>query len=337
MGETTGISWCDATFNPWIGCTKISPGCKHCYAETLVTGRMGRQGTWGPKGTRERTTPANWRKPIAWARSMPEQLGRRPRVFCASLADVFEPRPELAPWREELLALVQATPELDWLLLTKRPDVALERFRSGGWELTANLWIGTSIESSEYTWRADALREIPAAIRFISAEPLLGSLFKDRVQLATPGMVTGSTAAQGGEDPGLLDLQTGARQSSPLDLWGIDWVIVGGESGGPKSRPMHPDWAREIRDAILWGDLIPCGDGCCEPQWPRPAFHFKQWGSWSAGYPNDDDGRAKRVKFRDTRDAYMRYTGAAPTSGGRLLDGQEWLEFPTSRMEMIAR
>lgn len=210
MAEQTGISWCDATFNPWVGCSKVSPGCAHCYAETLVTGRMGRAGTWGDDGVRERTSPGLWQKPTHWAALAREgrlpngdenKDGHRPRVFCASLADVFEPRPELEPWRFDLFALIDATPELDWLVLTKRPDHALEwleqwyvehgvrtgKFVSAwssrdglGWGCPQNLWMGVSIENSRHTFRADILRQIPAPVRFISAEPLLGSLFQGR-------------------------------------------------------------------------------------------------------------------------------------------------------------
>src|SRR5262249_52000215 len=134
MAEQTGISWCDATFNPWIGCEKVSPGCAHCYAEELVVrGRLNRPDAWGPGGVRHRTAASTWRHPVRWNRLAAEGRlpdgsenpdGHRPRVFRASLADVFEPRPELAEWRYELFDLIMGTPHLDWLLLTKRPEEA---------------------------------------------------------------------------------------------------------------------------------------------------------------------------------------------------------------------
>jgi protein gp37 len=351
MAEQTGISWTDATFNPWVGCMKVSPGCAHCYAETLVTGRMGRAGTWGEDGTRERTSPSNWKKPLHWNKLALEGLlpngkenpdGHRPRVFCASLADVFEPRAELRRWRYELLELIDATPDLDWLLLTKRPEVAHELYFTGQLALTSNIWLGTSIENSRFTWRADSLREIPAAVRFISAEPLVGSLFP-KIESAT--VLPGSSQEQ---DGGLEERVPGpAVHRAPLDLTDVDWIIVGGESGGRNARPMHPTWVREIRDEVLALDTVP-------DTWPdgsryladglgRPALHFKQWGSWTPDPLGRDikgvwvspDGRMRSEFVADiTGDLpdgsmRMRYAGASPKSGGKFLDGVDWCEFPT--------
>jgi protein gp37 len=148
------------TFNPWLGCTKVSDGCKHCYAETLMDKRFKRV-KWGPAGRRERTSAANWRKPLAWNKEAKEQ-GRRAKVFCASLADVFEDKPdqpEMAEWRDDLFSLIGQTPYLDWLLLTKRPENVhemIERSNShsysdaGMWFYAhSNVWIGTSVETQE--------------------------------------------------------------------------------------------------------------------------------------------------------------------------------------------
>lgn len=390
VAETTGISWCDATFNPWVGCSKVSPGCAHCYAETLVTGsgprQLNRPGTWGADGIRERTSASTWAKPKRWERLAREGLlpdgqqnqdGHRPRVFCASLADVFEARPELDEWRLELFELIAATPNLDWLLLTKRPDVASYWLRSWwetephgvrstnagqldlstgnvivpevvqweamgqewtsrdglGWGCVPNLWIGTSIENSRHTWRANLLREIPAAVRFISAEPLLGSLYRGDWRIRVGGR---------GHEPVTMV----AAGHATLDLTGIDWVIVGGESGGRDARPMHPDWAREIRDAVL-ARAIPEG-GLAHGEHPydygyeRPAFHFKQWGSWVPDGRGEvclsDDGTRydKDDHYicapNESDGTWMRYAGATPKAGGKLLDGDEWCEFPDGSM-----
>jgi protein gp37 len=160
-----------------------------------------------------------------------EEHGRRQRVFCASLADVFEQRPELEPWRVELFDLIARTPSLDWLILTKRPEIARDwRFAYdqvaegplvtrdlSPWGCPPNLWIGTSIENARHTYGADVLREIPATVRFISAEPLLGSL-----------------------------LEASGRRTR-LDLEGIDWLIAGGESG-IHYRPVNVEWIRQLRD-----------------------------------------------------------------------------------------
>lgn len=252
MADKSAIEWTDATFNPWVGCAKVSPGCAHCYAETWAD-RYSDGAVWGDDGVRRRTSAANWRKPLRWAElaaggRLPDGSenvdGHRPRVFCASLADVFEPRPELARWRDDLFDLIHATPELDWLVLTKRPEVAADWSRPMGFQ--AHVWIGTSIENARFNWRADVLRQVPAAVRFISAEPLLGSLLTVR-------------------DFGGVSSRPGGRffeLPEPLDLTGIDWLIAGGESG-PGHRPLDVDHVRELRDACVASGV---------------AFYFKQHG-----------------------------------------------------------
>ena len=163
--ENSKIEWTDHTFNPWIGCAKVSPGCAHCYAETL-NNRMG-WAEWGKGGKRKRTSPANWRKPHQWNASA---NGSRPRVFCASLADWLD---EEVPdeWRDDLLNLIAETPNLDWLLLTKRID------RAVGMELPENVWLGTSSEDqARWDERIPVLMSIPATIHFVSAEPLIGPI-----------------------------------------------------------------------------------------------------------------------------------------------------------------
>lgn len=380
MAEVTGISWCDATFNSWVGCEKVSPGCAHCYAETLVQGRMGRGGTWGATGTREVTSPGNWKKPLAWAKNarlglLPDgsenKDGHRPRIFCASLADVFEERPEVDEARYALFDLIRATPELDWLVLTKRPEFALRWLRGYAkldpgddtfisregiwWGCLRNLWMGVSIENARHTYRADVLREIPAAVRFISAEPLLGSLYdgtlSDRHEREFLAAGRGPEqrarehpAVRRAMDNATRDSLNEPHRKKRLDLNGIDWVIGGGESGGRGSRPMQPDWAREIRDACLSEDYI--GPG--EVDRVGPAFHFKQWGSWSPflmeGNVNvsdiaiDSDGsiRSASVALPGPDTAWMRYRGSSPKSGGTILDGREWAEFPESNVLVSA-
>ncbi len=207
MAENSKIEWTDHTFNPWIGCQKVSPGCDHCYAETLMDHRYGKV-QWGPHGERIRTSPANWRKPLQWAKAA-RMADRRPRVFCASLADVFDNKaPPLA--RFDLFTLIWGTPELDWLLLTKRPEnirKMLPEDWGAGYE---NVWLGTTCEDqAAYDRRWPILSAIPAAVRFVSYEPAIGP----------------------------LNLPT----SGPHP----DWIICGGESG-PGARFMRPDWARDL-------------------------------------------------------------------------------------------
>lgn len=206
MGENSKIEWCSHTFNPWIGCQKVSPGCDNCYAEAMMDHRYGRV-KWGPHGERKRTSDSNWRKPRQWARSA--VAGDRPRVFCASLADIFDNRVPVK-WRTDLFDLIAATPELDWLLLTKRPENFRRMFPLGPWP---NIWLGITAESQEYFDRRwPLLREIiTVPVRFVSYEPAIGPL-----RLNTP-MV----------DP--------------------DWIICGGESGR-NPRLMEPIWAEQIRN-----------------------------------------------------------------------------------------
>lgn len=214
--ENSKIEWTDHTFNPWIGCSKCSKGCEHCYASSMMAERW-KRAIWGPGGTRRRTSPGNWRNPLRWNK---ESSGAR--VFCASLADVFEDykgdgsapdRPlGLAPWRHDLFDLIEKTPNLEWLLLTKRPQNAAKFLKK---RMPRNVWIGTSVEDQKAAdERIPHLAGIPATVRFLSCEPLLGPL-----------------------------------NLRPL-LGRIDWVIVGGESG-KSPRQMDADWVRDIRDQCV--------------------------------------------------------------------------------------
>lgn len=226
MGENSGIQWTTHTFNPWVGCQRVSPGCENCYAEAYdkrVGGaKVGEEKKlrWGPTAPRVRTSPANWRKPLAWDAAA-KAAGERHRVFCASLADVFEDRPELGPWRRDLFDLIKATSNLDWLLLTKRPEnfnefLPWRRYLGKPWP---NVWLGVTVEdqqrANERIPHLVAQRE--TTVRFLSMEPLL-----EAVDLG----------------PWLDEDQNGF-------VCDIDWVIVGGESGG-KARPFALNWAESI-------------------------------------------------------------------------------------------
>lgn len=269
MGERTEISWTDHTFNPWTGCTKVSPGCANCYAETMCN-RFPHLGEWGPGAERKRTSEANWRKPLGWARKARRAGGRKPRVFCASLSDWLDPEVP-AEWLADLLALIAKTSDaLDWQLLTKRPGLWRERLDAAAdarievnppgaqfaerWlagEAPEGVWLGITVEDQR---RADerrrSLLEIPARVRFLSCEPLLGHL-------------------------------------DHLCQGGIHWCIAGGESG-PKARPMNPEWARALRDQ-------------CEEA--GVAFHFKQWGEWSNGKRKGKKNAGRLLDGR-THDAF---------------------------------
>lgn len=229
----TAIEWTDATWNPVTGCSKVSPGCAHCYAETLSLRHGWSKKPWTPENAAENVVlhPERLEKPLSW---------RQPRmVFVNSMSDLFH---ELIPYEfvrdifnvmrrcdgGTVAATGKPAPRHTFQVLTKRPEVALSlwRQRKLGFDTwPANVWLGTSIENDRHTFRADVLREIYAPIRFISAEPLLGPL-------------------------------------PSLDLTGISWLIVGGESG-PGHRPIEAEWVRELRDRA---------------KAQGTAFFFKQWG-----------------------------------------------------------
>lgn len=216
MGANSKIEWTDHTFNPWMGCTKVSRGCENCYAERDWDKRYHRV-KWGPKGERLLTSDAYWKEPLKWNRQA-AAAGVRARVFCASLADVFDDHPSiLLTWRVRLNELITTTPSLEWLLLTKRPE-NWRRFIF----LTdhQNVRLGVTIEDQAASDERSpfllsmALRTLP----FISYEPALGPV--DWRMLFLRGL------------PGLRR---------------VGWLIAGGESG-PDARPSHPGWFRAARD-----------------------------------------------------------------------------------------
>ncbi|HXG59175.1 MAG TPA: phage Gp37/Gp68 family protein [Thermoanaerobaculia bacterium] len=222
MGENTSITWCHHTFNGWIGCAKVSPGCANCYAEALMDKRYGRV-EWGKGNPRVVTSEANWRQPLRWNhRAILD--GVRRRVFTASLADVFDAEaPEDAQVR--LFDLIEECAALDWLVLTKRPENALAFAAER--PLPDNVWIGVSVENQAAAdERIPILLQIPATVRFLSVEPLLGPV--DVAQALTYN-----------RDPETSGAPLLARMP------GIDWVIVGGESG-PGARPCEVEWVRSI-------------------------------------------------------------------------------------------
>lgn len=209
MSENSKIEWTDHTFNPWVGCSKVSPACDNCYAESWAK-RAGTPELW--MGERRRTTPNNWKQPLKWNANHEQffaEHGRKQCVFCASLADIFDNQvPD--EWRSDFWQMVRDTPNLDWLLLTKRPQ-NIKKMLPADWGLGYhNVWLGSTVENQkEFNRRYEHLVSIPAMIRFLSMEPLLGGV--------------------------------------ALKLRGLDWIITGGESG-PNARPSHPDWFRSIRD-----------------------------------------------------------------------------------------
>lgn len=376
MAERSTIEWCDSTFNPWIGCTKVSPACDHCYAERDFDHRF-HVVQWGAGQERKRIAPANWRKPVLWNAqpfyecelcgwrgdtpemgfpgSILENLASCPscdaihvrearrRVFCASLADWLDNEVPIE-WLVDLLDLIRSAPNLDWLLLTKRIGNWQTRIeavireidgdepcelRSWLWSWIndsppRNVWLGATIcNQTEADRDIPKLLSTPAAVRFVSIEPMLG-----------PVDLWSMTTADGATYNALSEWMIPG--TDPLERR-IDWVIVGGESG-PKARPMHPDWARGLRDQ------------CAAAGVP---FLFKQWGEWcprSACYHTFEDGRSladedpgatrwpcirlnengsdgRRLENEDGgSSAYMQRIGKK--AAGRLLNGVEHNGFP---------
>lgn len=283
MSEQTKIQWCDHTFNPWEGCTKVSPGCLHCYAETR-NHRFGMD-NWGKGKPRRRTSASNWKQPLKWNRDADAEYHQaiedckigglpfdwhRPRVFCASLADWLDDEVPI-DCLADLLKLIHDTPNLDWLLLTKRPENFFALLQCAwrymatrsdlreatqwviNWEnrgqFPQNVWIGTSVEDQK---RADEripeLLQIPAKIHFLSVEPMLGPIDFDSVRH--------------GNDPDLTMIDSGM----------IHWAIFGGESG-PGARPCDMLWIqdgiRQCRAAGVapfvkqLGSIAACGNANC--------------------------------------------------------------------------
>lgn len=327
MADNTNIEWATHTFNPWEGCTKVGPGCDHCYAEVRNARYAGSNSVnWGPGAPRRRTSVANWKNPLRWNANAAEffsQHGHRQRVFCASLADVFDN--EVDPqWRIDLFELIKATPNLDWLLLTKRIDNVSRMVELTG--LPKNVWLGATICDQE-----EADRDIPkliainAKVRFLSMEPLLGPVSL-RWMNAFPENAP-NTALNPHNPEGVTNHLDGLRR--------LDWIIVGGESG-PHARPMHPHWAQTIRDQCAaagvpflfkqWGEYKPVGrkelnvfgkptQGYIHPSMKYGELPYKKNG----GIPSDDELEALSC-------AYVAKVGKK--AAGRLLDGITHTEFP---------
>ena len=305
---------------------------------------------WGPQGTRLRTAESYWKQPIKWNKQKWSECqdchwrghlkniavadnGRlacptcgggviptRMRVFCASLADVFEDRPELAEWRADLFQLITDTPNIDWLLLTKRPENVMRQveeageilqksgshYRSAGQWLKwvkhgidyvlPNLWLGTSVEDQDAAdKRIPKLLEIPAKVRFLSMEPLLG-----------PVDLSGRSVEGVWIDEEYADTDPELRCIVDREGWPIHWIIVGGESGS-KARPMNPTWVRSLRDQCANAGV---------------AFHFKQNGEYAS--VSEVSGPGEHYHFSDG--STVRRVGKHVA--GNTLDGETYNAFP---------
>ena len=303
MAENSKIEWTDHTANFWWGCLKVSPGCANCYAETWSK-RYGKV-IWGPPETTEREYKKGvWNNVVKWNKEAKKNNVRK-RVFVQSMADFFEDHPQVVEWRTRALQLMVDCLWLDFQVLTKRPE-NINRMveQSTGFSDAAmyfhaarNVWIGTSVEDQKTAdERIPHLLRVPATVRFLSCEPLLGP-----INLGLDGIT-----------PKYIS----ARYKPVGEL--IDWAIVGGESG-PNARPMNPNWARALRDQCQVAGV---------------AFFFKQWGAWAwsgqwIDYPEFERDELPRQRPRHVFDNGTVMYKVGKKAAGRLLDGQEWNEMPS--------
>ena len=288
MADKTGIEWTDATWNPVTGCTKVSEGCDHCYAETIAHRFAGTKAY--PNGFDVTLRPERLDQPLRW---------KRPRkVFVNSMSDLFH-KDVPDDYIARVFAVMALAPQHTFQVLTKRPGrmrslLSSEDFESAvflategrfegyfPWPLP-NVWLGTSVENQKWAdVRIPQLLDTPAAVRFLSCEPLLG--------------------------PISLVL---AHRFHPVEA--LDWVIVGGESG-PGARPMHPEWARRLRDECFVFGV---------------AFHFKQWGEWVTEDQSPEDIILPGVSHLAWGDDEPDFYKVGKKAAGRELDGQTWDEYP---------
>lgn len=235
MAETTGISWCDATWSPWEGCTKVSPGCDHCYAEGM--NRWLRKGeNWGPGAPRREYSEEHWQKPLRWNAKAAKE-GKRLRVF-PSVCDPFDNEAP-AGWRSRFYELCNATPHLSWLLLTKRIGNVKAMAGQGPFTTLPNVWLGATVVNQEEADRdVPKLLAVPARVRFLSIEPMLGPVNLGRWLWECCGSYQHGYESDG--RPG-QDVCCNRPEASGL----LDWIIAGGESG-PHSRAIPVQWLRGI-------------------------------------------------------------------------------------------
>jgi protein gp37 len=274
--KNSSINWTHHTFNPWQGCSKVSTGCTHCYAESL-SNRWGKD-IWGPGKARQRTSLAYWKQPIAWNKEA-SASGERKRVFCASMADVFD---EAVPnlWRFDLFDLIEKTPHLDWLLLTKRP----ENISSSGLPYLENVWLGTSVENQKTAnERIPALTSVRAVVHFLSCEPLLEAIDLEYPESVWPD---GPARCCDGRDCGCM----GMPIDPPL-MYDVEWIIIGGESG-PCCRPMNPEWASEIL-------------GQCNP---GSHYHTAVWIKQMGGHPSKREALRQIPESLRVRELPVKHT-----------------------------
>jgi protein gp37 len=256
MGEITKIAWCHSTFNPWTGCQHVSPGCDHCYAESLAERFNLVQ--WGPGQHRRRTSEDNWRNPLKWNKTA-QARGERRRVFCASLADWLDNQVP-HQWRADLLKLIEDTPALDWLLLTKRPQNARKLVPDYWWG-QPTVWFGiTAEDQANFKHRWPIAREIPAVVHFVSYEPALGPL--DLCEAGPPYPDWVIFGGESGKDARSADVEWAERMIEQSRMLGVAPFVK--QLG---HRPVNGSGALRLRDRAKGGD---------PEEWP-PQLRVRDW------------------------------------------------------------
>lgn len=282
MGQNSKIEWTDHTWNPWYGCRKVSAGCNNCYMYR-------EQKHYGRDPSIVQCSKTTFIDPMKWANQL-KSTGNAERVFTCSWSDFFIE--EADPWRDEAWNIIRKTPELTYQILTKRPESITDRLPED-WEKGWNhVWLGVSAEDQKTAdERIPLLLQTPAAVRFVSCEPLLGPInFGDHMSR-------------------YREIGT---ELFPM----LNWVIVGGESG-PGARPMHPDWVRSIRDQ------------CVQAEVPFFFKQFGEWlpvdtTTWLNLVNNMPKGQYETQWM----DEHIMVQRVGKKAAGRLLDGKEWDEFP---------
>ena len=316
MGEVTAIEWTDATWNCWQGCHKVSAGCKNCYMFTDKK-RYGQN-----PDVVIRSSDATFNAPLKWAKNR-EKYGYINRVFVDSWSDFFIE--EADAWRAEAWAIIRQTPNLIYQICTKRPERIAACLPADWGTGYPNVWLMVTAENQPMAdLRIPILLRIPAVVHGVSVEPMVGAVRLDRIGEEPEGYLNALAAVVHCDGRGTKSIT------------GLDWVIAGGESG-PGARPMHPDWARSLRDQCKAAGV---------------PFFFKQWGEWYAPTEEREDkdfyeyldnprhcllsldgqivNRDHESKMRvDVEYIYLEHVGKK--AAGALLDGREWKQFPQTR------
>ena len=342
MADKSKIEWTDATWNPIRGCSRVSEGCRNCYAERIAARFSGPGQPYEGLARRSPKGEGGWTGEVRFIPELLEQPlhWKRPRkIFVNSMSDLFHEKVE-TEWINQIVAAMLVCPQHTFQILTKRParmkeyfcsagraaiEPHMQRLRSGICRLDwpwRNIWLGVSVEDQKTAdERIPLLLQTPAAVRWVSYEPALGSVNLNRVphfEMRAAQLVRAKFRQSGKpffERPIHIDHPLAGQ----IFVWDspehpkLDWIVAGGESG-PSARPAHPDWFRSVRDQCQAASV---------------PFFFKQWGEWRAARDEQDRLSTKQQLVQLVGQSWMIRHGKR--GAGRLLDGREWNEFPDAK------